>query len=333
MKLNKLFGRSQHPLLRTEAVWVALTLMIVFASFRYDNFLSAYNIESFLIYNSMFILIAIGMCFVIMTGGIDLSVGGVAALASVTAAFVSPHGILPAMLAGAFTGLACGAINGFVVVKLRIAPFIATLAMMLASRGVALIASDRHSVPISWESNFTVYGMGHMFDLIPWTVVVCCVIAVGAWFLLEKLPFGRSVLAVGEDEEAAKLMGLKVNRTLITVYLMSGTLAGIAGVTLAASFGAGQPLEGIGWELLAIAAVVVGGTLLTGGLGSITASIAGVILMGLIFNILNFENGKGSFEISTYWQSVIRGAFLLLVLVVQAELLKRLKKRRSEQTV
>ncbi|MGL6261431.1 ABC transporter permease [Vibrio sp. WXL103] len=326
MKLNKLFKRNQHPLLRTEAVWIALAVMIVFASLRYDNFLSGYNISSFFTYNSMFILLAIGMCFVIMTGGIDLSVGGVVALSSVLVAYVSAYGIWVALLVGTLTGLACGAINAAVVVRLRIAPFIATLAMMLASRGVALIASDRHSVPISWEGNFTVYGMGAMFDVIPWPVVVCLLVAIAAWILLEKMPFGRSVLAVGEDQEAAKLMGLNVNRTLVSVYLISGAMSGLAGVTLAASFGAGQPLEGIGWELVAIASVVVGGTLLTGGLGSISASVAGVILMGLIFNILNFENGKGIITISTYWQSVIRGVFLLAVLVIQAEVLKKMKR-------
>lgn len=327
MNISKWMKKTKHPLLRTEAVWIALAIMIAFASLRYDNFLSSYNISSFFTYNSMFILLTLGMCFVIMTGGIDLSVGGVVALSSVIVAYVSAYGIWGALIAGAMTGLVCGAVNAFVIVRLKIAPFIATLAMMLASRGVALIVSDRHSVPISWEGSFIQYGMGAMFDMIPWPVVVCIIIAVIAWVLLEKVPFGRAVLAVGEDEEAAKLMGLKVDRTLASVYLISGMMSGLAGVTLAASFGAGQPLEGIGWELVAIASVVVGGTLLTGGLGSITASIAGVILMGLIFNILNFENGKGIITISTYWQSVIRGVFLLAVLVIQAEVTKKMKKR------
>lgn len=328
MKLNKWMKRSQHPLLRTEAVWIALVIVIVFASLRYEAFLSPYNIESFFSYNSMFILISIGMCFVIMTGGIDLSVGGVVALSSVMVAYVSPYGIVAALTVGALTGFVCGLINSIVVIRLRIAPFIATLAMMLASRGVALLVSGKQSVPISWEGSFPEYGMGAMFNLIPWPVVVCMFVAIIAWVVLEKMPFGRAVLAVGEDEEAAKLMGLKVNRTLTSVYVISGVLAGLAGVTLAASFGAGQPAEGVGWELIAISAVVVGGTLLTGGLGSITASIAGVILMGLIFNILNFENGYGAFTISTYWQSVIRGLFLLLVLIIQAEVLKKLRKKK-----
>lgn len=329
MKLLNLLRGNNHPLLRTEAVWITLVIMLVFGALRYDYFLSPYNIESFFLYNSMFIMITIGMCFVIMTGGIDLSVGGVVALSSVVVAYVSPYGIYISLLVGALVGVVCGLINAFIVVRLRIAPFIATLAMMLASRGVALIASDRHAVPISWESDFTVYGLEKMFGVVPWPVVLSILLFVIGWILLNRLPFGRAVLAVGEDEEAAKLMGLKVNSTLFSAYMMSGVMSGLAGVTLAASFGAGQPLEGIGWELIAIASVVVGGTLLTGGLGSLTASMAGVIVMGLIFNMLNFENGKGVITISTYWQSVIRGLFLLLVLVIQAEVIKKMKKNKA----
>ena len=131
------------------------------------------------------------------------------------------------------------------------------------------------------------------------------------------------MLAVGGDEDAARLMGLPVDRVKFLVYLMSGGLAGLAGVILAAQFGAGQPIEGVGWELFAIASVVVGGTLLTGGVGSVGATLAGVLLLGLIFNILNFENGMGWISLSAYWQSVIRGVFLLLVVILQSRLTRR----------
>ena len=136
--------------------------------------------------------------------------------------------------------------------------------------------------------------------------------------LLNFTAFGRYVLAVGGGEDAARLMGLPVDRVKFLVYALSGTLAGLAGVILAAQFGAGQPTEGIGWELFAIASVVVGGTLLTGGVGSVGATLAGALLLGLIFNILNFENGLGWISLSAYWQSVIRGAFLLLVVLLQS---------------
>jgi ribose transport system permease protein len=131
------------------------------------------------------------------------------------------------------------------------------------------------------------------------------------------------VLAVGGSEDASRLMGLPADRVKLVVYVMSGTLAGLAGVILASQFGAGQPIEGVGWELFAIAAVVVGGTSLMGGTGSVGTTLAGAILLGLIFNILNFENGLGWISLSAYWQSVVRGLFLLVVVVIQARLLAR----------
>ena len=143
------------------------------------------------------------------------------------------------------------------------------------------------------------------------------------WLVLEKLPVGRHILAIGDGEATAGLMGLKVERTLAAVYLASGMLAGLAGVILASQFGAGQPTEGVGWELFAIASVVVGGTLLTGGSGSVGATLAGALLLAMVFNILNFENGLGWISLSAYWQSVIRGAFLLVVVVLQAKLMAR----------
>jgi ribose transport system permease protein len=137
---------------------------------------------------------------------------------------------------------------------------------------------------------------------------------------LNLSPWGRYVLAIGGNEDASRLMGLPVDRVTFSLYLLSGLLSGLAGVILAAQFGAGQPTEGVGWELFAIASVVVGGTLLTGGQGSVVTTLAGVLLLGLIFNILNFENGLGWISLSAYWQSVIRGAFLMLVVIFQSKL-------------
>jgi ribose transport system permease protein len=141
--------------------------------------------------------------------------------------------------------------------------------------------------------------------------------------VLNHSAYGRHILAVGGNEEAARLMGLPVDRIKIAVYTLSGALAGLAGVILAAQFGAGQPAEGVGWELSTIAAVVVGGTLLTGGMGTVGATLAGTLLLGLIFNILNFENGQGMISLSVFWQSVIRGAFLLVVVLLQNRLMHR----------
>jgi ribose transport system permease protein len=205
---------------------------------------------------------------------------------------------------------------------MNILPFIATLATMLAASGVALLLAGNQSVSVSYETAFIELGQGDLlgFPIPAWIALGAYVIGAVA---LNLTAWGRTVLAVGGSEEATRLMGLPADRAKASVYVISGGLAGLAGVILAAQFGAGQPIEGVGWELFAIASVVVGGTLLTGGVGSVGSTLAGVLLLGLIFNILNFENGLGQISLSAYWQSVIRGAFLLLVVILQARLAGR----------
>jgi ribose/xylose/arabinose/galactoside ABC-type transport system permease subunit len=303
-------------------ILLALAALLLLGVLRYDHFASAYNINSFWRYNSMFALISVGMAFVIITGGIDLSVGTVAALASVVAALASPHGGLVAVIAGAGAGLAIGVLNGLVITHMRILPFIVTLATSLGAHGLALLLGHNDAVSIAPSSSFGNFGQGDLWGL-PIPGIVAAVAAVLGWLALRSTRFGRHALAIGGSEEASRLMGLNVDRTLVTVYALSGLLAGIAGAILAAQFGAGQPNEGVGWELFAISAVVLGGTLLTGGQGSIAMTIAGVALLGLVFNLLNFENGLGFISLSAYWQSVIRGVFLLLVIVLQARVLKK----------
>lgn len=302
------------------AVWVALAVLILFGVLRYDNFASAYDFSSFLGYNSMFVLISVGMCLVIMTGGIDLSVGTVAALASVAAAMLSPHGLAVALPGGVAAGLAAGALNAGMIAGLRLPPFMATLATMLAAKGTALWLSDNRTVPVDWSSDFTALGMNKVANLLPWTILVALVVVIFAWVTVQRTSLGRTVLAIGGNAEAAHLMGLKTRRAEVFVYVFSGGCAGLAGVFLASGYGAGQPLEGAGWELAAIAAVVVGGTLLTGGMGSVLATVAGALLFGLVFNLLNFENGRGMISLSANWQLVIRGMFLLIVILLQARL-------------
>ncbi|WP_029727705.1 ABC transporter permease [Sinorhizobium meliloti] len=303
-------------------VILALLGLILFGALRYENFLSQYNILSFLRYNSMFALIALGMAFVIITGGIDLSVGGTAAMASVVAALLSPYHWAAGLFGGIAAGFAVGALNGFTVTVMRIQPFIATLATMLAAYGTGLLLAGNQSVSVSYDSGFTSIGQDDFLGF-PIPAWIALLVYVAGWLVLERLPVGRHVLAIGDGEATAALMGLKVRRTLAAVYVGSGALAGLAGVILASQFGAGQPTEGVGWELFAIASVVVGGTLLTGGSGSVGATLAGALLLAMVFNILNFENGLGWISLSAYWQSVIRGGFLLIVVVLQARLMSR----------
>ena len=292
--------------------------MILFGYLRYDRFLSLYNVSTVLSYNAMFALVALGMCFVIMTGGIDLSVGSVAALGSVAAALASPAGPAAGLAAGIGVGLAAGLINAVLVTRLKLMPFIATLATMLAARGCALLLAGNQTVG-AYDRSFAVIGQGKL-GIFPIPALIAVVAYLLGSLMLNLTSTGRTVLAIGGGEDASRLMGLRADRAKFIVYLASGGLAGLAGVILAAQTGAGQPLEGVGWELFAIASVVVGGTLLTGGSGSVGTTLAGVLLLGILFNVLNFENGMGWISLSAYWQSVVRGIFLLAVVLIQARL-------------
>ena len=308
-----------------QRVLIALALLILFGALRYDHFLGAFNVLSVLRYNSMFALTGLGMCFVIMTGGIDLSVGTTAALASVVSAMLSPMGVLPGLLGGLGAGVAVGAINGFMVTRMRILPFIATLSGELAASGTGLLLAHNQSVSVSYDTDFTWLGQGDLlgFPVPAWIALVAYVYGS---IILNYTSFGRNILAIGGNEEAARLMGLPVDRVIFFTYVQSSVFASLAGVILAAQFGAGQPAEGVGWELFSIAAVVVGGTLLTGGVGSVVTTLAGVLLLGLIFNVLNFENGMGWISLSAYWQSVVRGVFLMVVVMAGPGTAKRVVK-------
>jgi galactofuranose transport system permease protein len=297
-----------------QRVTMALLVLVLFGALRYDHFLGAYNVLSVLRYNSMFALTSLGMCFVIMTAGINLSVGTTAAFASVVSAVLSPMGLLPGLAGGLSAGLAVGLINGFMVTRMRILPFIATLSGMLAASGTGLLLAHNQSVSVSYDTNFTWLGQGDILGL-PTPAWIAGVAYVYGSVLLNYTSFGRYVLAIGGNEEAARLMGLPVDRVKFWTYVQSSLFASLAGVILAAQFGAGQPAEGVGWELFSIAAVVVGGTLLTGGVGSVATTLVGVLLLGLIFNVLNFENGLGWISLSAYWQSVVRGVFLMVVVM------------------
>ena len=215
-----------------------------------------------------------------------------------------------------------GLLNGLIVTRLGILPFIATLATMLAASGTGLLLADNQSVSVSYDTGFVDLGQGDLFGL-PVPALMAAAAYVAGSVLLNFTGFGRLCAgrrrrrggnpADGPARRPGEAAGLCDERQL----------AGLAGVILAAQFGAGQPAEGVGWELFAIASVVVGGTLLTGGVGSVGATLSGVLLLGLIFNILNFENGLGWISLSAYWQSVIRGGFLLLVVILQSRLTRR----------
>lgn len=316
------WARSASVLQRQGAL-LALAVLTVFGVLRYgENFRSDFNIDSMLSNNTYFGLIALGMTFVIMTGGIDLSVGSVVAMAGVVAARTSPHGLYAATAAAVGAGLVVGLINGGLIARFRVQPFIVTLATLLAARGMALNLASNATVSVDFKHGFVELGQKTIRGVPLPVIIVVAAYIVGS-VLLNFTRFGRHVLAIGGNEEAARLAGLPVARITLGVYAMSGALAGLAGAILAALAYSASPNSALGWELSAIAAVVVGGTLLTGGLGSVGTTLVGVLLIGLIFNVLNFERGRGTFDINVYWENVIRGVFLLVVVVLQSRLARR----------
>ena len=313
------------PVLQQQGALLALMIVLGFGLLRYgENFRSGFNVWELLRNNTYYGLIALGMTFVIMSGGIDLSVGSVAALSSVAAARLSEHGVWVGVAGAVGIGLLVGLINGGVIARFKVQPFIVTLATLLACRGAALNLSDNANVSVEFASGYIDIGQKNI-GRVPLPVVIVVVAYVLGSIVLNFTRFGRHVLAIGGNEEAARLAGLPVARTTVAVYTLSGACAGLAGAVLAALAYTGSPNFAFGWELTAIAAVVVGGTLLSGGKGSVGTTLVGVVLLGLIFNELNFEQGKGTFVLPQYWEEIIRGAFLLIVVLLQARLAQRVR--------
>jgi ribose transport system permease protein len=308
-------------------ITAVLVALLVFGALRYGSaFATGFNFQSVLADDAKYALVALGMTFVIMTGGIDLSVGAVALLGGVVAAQQSGSGILVGTLAGLAVGAAAGSVNAVLITRLRLQPFIVTLAMLLAVRGLAGQLSGDKGVTTDADSGFQGLSTWSLLGLPVSALVVVVLYLLGAG-ALKYTPWGRQVLAIGGNEDAARLMGLRVDAVKASVYVLSGALAGLAGVFLASQTGSVATGAGLGWELSAIAAVVVGGTLLTGGVGSVLATGVGVGLLQLLFNLITFENGEHVVTISQYWESVIRGAFLLVVVLLQVRIVRR---RRQE---
>jgi ribose/xylose/arabinose/galactoside ABC-type transport system permease subunit len=318
LRRHRVLGARAVSLLQRSGALVALVVACIFGAARFYAFPTPENLVNVLRQNSMLGLVALGMTFVILTGGIDLSVGALLAVAGVVAAKLAPHGSLVSIIGGVGAATLLGVVNGLLITKARIQPFIVTLAMLIAARGAALAATGEQSVSVDRGADALIWlGRGELGP-VPVPVVLLILAYISGWVVLRYTRFGRYVYAIGDSEEAARLMGLSVDRIVVATYALSGALAGLGGVVLAARLGAGQPVAGTGWELDAIAAVVVGGTLLTGGQGGAGSTLIGVLLLGVIFNLFNLEG-----TISPWWQWVLRGAFLLGVVVVQSRLQRR----------
>ncbi|WP_221329896.1 ABC transporter permease [Actinoplanes sp. L3-i22] len=301
---------------RQGALAVLVTVVVISLA-AFPGFRSADNAGTILVAAAPPMLIALGMTFVIITGGIDLSVGSLYVLGGVIAAWASQYGVVAALAAPLLVCGAIGVLNGILISRTGMAPFIVTLAALLGARGLMRSISDEGSTTFLVRSDvFHDLGTGSLLGIgYPvWLAVVLVGLGVLA---LNRTRFGHAVHAIGGSEDAAALMGLPVRRIKVWVYLLSGLLAGLAGAINAAKLGSGVTVLGSGMELDAIAAVVIGGTLLTGGSGSIAGTVAGVLLLGVIQNLINQVG-----NVNSNWQQVISGTFLAAVVVVQTYLVR-----------
>jgi len=299
---------------------VVLVLVLVAGSAAFGGtFASALNFGNIALDSSYLLLVATGMTFVIISGGIDLSVGSLLALAGVLTAYASRWGSLAAVLVPLGACALFGMVNGLLVGRARIAPFIVTLAGLLFARGLAFAVSREGNrvYIIPADLTLTRAGQARFLGLGAPVWFALLVFAVGL-VVLNRTRFGQAVFAIGGSREAAELMGLPVARVRTLVYVLSSVLTGLAGVLVAAQTQSGLPTIGEGRELEAIAAVVIGGTLLSGGAGSLTGTLAGVLLLKVIQNLIN-QFGT----LTAYYQQVVSGTFLIAVVLLQSRLARR----------
>ena len=297
--------------LQKYGVLIAFVLICIAISILSPNFLTVTNLLIVVRQITINAMLAFGVTFVIVSGGIDLSMGSVVAVAGVVAASFAHPGSYPLiipLIAGISAGLLIGAFNGIVITKGNVPPFIVTLGTMTIGRGLALIISDGR--PISNLSDtFGYIGGGELLG-IPFPIVILGIIFIACLFLLKKTVLGRYIYAVGGNEEAARASGINVNKIKITVYTLCGGLSAVGGIILASRISTGQPNVGVAFELDAIAAVVIGGTSLSGGIGTMTGTLIGALLIGVIGNGLDLLN------VSSYYQQVVMGLIIIIAVIL-----------------
>jgi ribose transport system permease protein len=287
-----------------------------------DRFADVDNVLTILRLAAVIGVVSVGMTFVIIGGGIDLSVGALVALSSVWATTLATQQLaadvhwIVMVLTALVVGCVAGLVNGVVIAYGKLVAFIATLAMLAAARGLAEILSNRRT-QIVQDQDFIRFFSGDVAG-IPTLVIVFALVAAAGWVLLNRTTFGRRTFAVGGNAEAARLAGIRVQRHTVLLYVLSGLTCGIAAVMMMARTTTGSSTHGNLYELDAIAAVVIGGTLLVGGAGSLTGTLAGVLLLGVIQNLINQVG-----DLNSSYQSVVSGAFLAIVVVVQTYLSRK----------
>lgn len=319
---------SRDMLIRGRMVVVLLLLIAAAALLTDGVFLQPDNLVNVARQISFEAMIAFGMTLIIITGGIDLSVGSVVALAGVVAALAmraaggeSTGAILVGALAACGTGLAGGAAAGAIITRFALPPFIVTLALMLVARGLAFIFCGGEPIYEGLPPDLRWFGRGFVFEnalgrRLPVPVLLMAILFAASWVLLARTVVGRCVIAVGSNEEAARLAGIPVRRTKFFVYLLTGGLAGLAGLMHDGKLMAADPKTAEMWELNIIAAVVVGGTSLFGGRGSIPGTLVGALIIGVLNNMLNLMS------VQHFWQKVVLGLVILAAALLDAALAK-----------
>ncbi|VBB05752.1 abc transporter permease [Lucifera butyrica] len=286
--------------------------LVMIASLVSPYFLTTANLTDVLKQQVVISLLAFGVTFVIILAQIDVSLGSVAALTGTMAASVMSmtHSLALAVLTGIIIGIAVGMLNGFVITKFNIPSFIMTLAMTTVARGAILLYTK--GVPVSNLGNFNVIGQGSIGP-IPISILIFIVCLIVSWGLLNRTKFGRRIYAVGGNEKAAAASGIDTKKVIRQAFIFNGILAAIAGIVLMSRINSGQPAGGVGYEFDAITAVVVGGTSLMGGTGTIVGTLIGSMIIGVINNLLNLMS------VNSYWQQIVKGTIIAVAVILDVK--------------
>jgi ribose/xylose/arabinose/galactoside ABC-type transport system permease subunit len=303
--------RHNRSLIINGSFVIAFIVLVIVAAFTSDAFLTESNFTNLLRQMVTTGLLALGMLIVILTGGIDLSVGSIVALTGIMAAGFSEHMPVPvAMAAAVVVGMACGSANGVLVARFRLAPFVVTLGALTTIRGLTYVYSETPITPL--KPGFLSLGTNTVGPIPVASIVMLAAFAV-AWVFLSRTPPGRALIAIGGNREAVRLAGIGVSRHLLAAYVISGFCAGLAGVILASRVGIAQPSVAVGFELNAIAACVIGGASLAGGRGTVVGTLGGVVLLALIDNLLTL------YDVQSYWQQVLKGLIIVFVVLARRQ--------------
>ena len=289
---------------------VILLLVVIGAILKPATFPTTDNLRAILTQASVVGVLAIGMTFVIATAGIDLSVGSIVAAAGVAGALLVSDSSLAFVLGALGFGLLLGTANGAAIAYGKVVPFIATLAMLAIARGLALQISGKRPISLLELDGVRWFGTGEILG-VPSSVVIFLGVTIGGWILLNRTRYGRHVVAVGGNREAARIAGVPVRRTVFSVYCLSGVMAGLAAVLLCGRLASASPVSGALLELDAIGATVIGGTSLAGGRATIVGTFMGVVVFAVIFNLLTQLN------LATEWQQIVKGVIILAAVLIQ----------------